>query len=390
MGRERFTVIGAGIVGLATAREIQRRRPGSAVVVVDKEPAVARHQTSHNSGVVHAGLYYKPGSLKAQLCAKGREMLKRFCEENALAYEPCGKVVVAVTEAEVPALKAIEGRARAAGVPGLRWLGPRDLRDVEPHCAGVAALHSPATAIADFHEISVQIASELDVRLGFEVVDIRRAGHGVTVAGPAGEITAGRLVVCAGLQADRVARLAGDAAGPAIVAFRGEYWRIVPERVAMVRGLIYPVPDPAYPFLGVHFTRRVGGAVDVGPNAILALAREGYRRRDVVPGDVAAALAWPGLRRLGRRHWRAGLREIHGSLSKSAFVGRARRLVPELTTADVMPAPAGVRAQAVDADGTLVDDFRIGGDGRVLTVRNAPSPAATSAFAIAEYLVDRM
>ncbi|MGH9115832.1 MAG: L-2-hydroxyglutarate oxidase [Acidimicrobiales bacterium] len=383
-------MIGAGILGLATAREIERRRPAAAVVVVDKEPVVARHQTSHNSGVVHAGLYYKPGSLKALLCAKGRDMLRRFCEEHALAYEACGKVVVAVTQAELPALKEIEARARSAGVPGLRWLEPRELREVEPHCDGTAALHSPATAIADFTEVARKIASELDVRFGFEVIDVRRAGRDITVLGSAGEVTSDRLVVCAGLQADRVARLAGDVAGPAIVAFRGEYWRIVPERAGLVRGLIYPVTDPSYPFLGVHFTRRLGGAVDVGPNAVMALAREGYRRLDVVPGDVAAALAWPGFRRMARRHWRAGLYEIEGSLSKSAFVARARRLVPELATSDVIPAPAGVRAQAVDADGTLVDDFRIGGDERILTVRNAPSPAATSAFAIAEYLVDRM
>jgi L-2-hydroxyglutarate oxidase LhgO len=361
--------------------------------VLEKETAVGRHQTSHNSGVVHAGLYYPPGSLKARLCARGRLLLQEFCAARHLPYEECGKVVVASTDAEVPALRNIETRAAANGVPGLRWLSRAELRTIEPHAAGVAAVHSPHTAITDFNKVAEAIAAELDVRLGFEVTSIQSAGPEVVVAGPGGEVTCDRLVVCAGLQADRVARLAGDGAEPAIVAFRGEYWRLVPERADLVRGLIYPVPDPAYPFLGVHFTRRVGGAVDLGPNAVLALSREGYSRLDIRLGDLASTLAWPGLRKMARLHWRAGLREMHGSLSKTAFVTEARRLVPDVTPADVVPAPAGVRAQAVDADGTLVDDFRIGraGElGRILTVRNAPSPGATSSLAIAEHLVDQL
>jgi L-2-hydroxyglutarate oxidase LhgO len=390
---ERFIVIGAGIIGLATAREIRHRHPDAEVTVVDKEAAVGRHQTGHNSGVVHAGLYYAPGSLKARLCTRGRQLLREFCETRDLDYEECGKLVVACGDGEVPALREIEARAQANGVPGLRWLDATALRDIEPHAAGVAALHSPHTAIVDFKRVAEAMGTELDVRLGFEVTELRGTGREVLVGGPAGELRGDRVVVCAGLQADRVARLAGDQAGPAIVAFRGEYWRLVPERAHLVRGLIYPVPDPAYPFLGVHFTRRVGGVVDLGPNAVLALAREGYRRRDVRVADVRETLAWPGFRKLTARHWRPGLRELRGSLSKRAFIAEARRLVPEVTAADVMPAPTGVRAQAVDVDGALVDDFRIGsvgGSGRILTVRNAPSPGATSSLAIAEYLVDEM
>jgi L-2-hydroxyglutarate oxidase LhgO len=390
---ERFVIVGAGIIGLATARELRHRHPDAAVTVVDKEAAVARHQTSHNSGVVHAGLYYQPGSLKARLCTRGRQLLREFCEARGLPYQECGKLVVASTTDEVPALRQIEARAEANGVPELRWLTGAELNDIEPHAAGVAALHSPRTAIVDFPKVAEAIAAELEVRLGFEVTGFRTTGTEVVVSGPAGELPADRVIVCAGLQADRVARLAGDQAGPAIVAFRGEYWRLVPERTHLVEGLIYPVPDPAYPFLGVHFTRRVGGVVDVGPNAVLALAREGYRRRDIRPADVRETLAWPGFRKMAGQHWRPGVRELRGSLSKRAFIAEARRLVPAVTAADVVPAPAGVRAQAVDADGSLVDDFRIGsapGSARVVTVRNAPSPGATSSLAIAEYLVDEV
>ncbi len=386
-------MVGAGIIGLATAREIARRRPDATVTVVDKELAVGRHQTGHNSGVVHAGLYYAPGSLKARLCTRGRVLLQEFCAERDLPYEECGKVVVARDVSELPALRAIETRAIANGVPGLRWLTGSGLAEVEPHAAGVAALHSPHTAIVDFGRVAEAFAADLDVRLGFEVTRIDLVGPTVVVGSPAGEVVADRVVVCAGLQSDRVARLAGDGTGPAIVAFRGEYWRLVPDRTHLVRGLIYPVPDPAYPFLGVHFTRRVGGVVDLGPNAVLALAREGYRRRDFRPDDVVAVLKWPGFRRMAKQHWRAGMREVWGSVSKSAFVAEARRLVPDVQVQDVVRAPAGVRAQAVDADGSLVDDFRIGwagGRGQVMTVRNAPSPGATSSLAIAEYIVDQL
>jgi L-2-hydroxyglutarate oxidase LhgO len=377
----RIGVIGAGILGLAVARRLSDA--GHEVTVLDKELTVAAHQTGHNSGVAHAGLYYAPGSLKAELCRRGIGMLQKFCLQEGLPYEECGKVVVARTEAELEPLLEIERRATLNGVPGLRRLTGAQLAEVEPYASGVAALHSPTTAIVDFPAVARALASPLDVRLGFEVVRIARTSTQVLVTGP-DTLAFDRLVVCAGLQSDRVARLAGDVAGPAIIPFRGEYYRLTDP--SLVRGLIYPVPDPRYPFLGVHFTRRVDGSVDIGPNAILATAREGYRRRDLSPRDLLETLRWPGFPALARAHWRTGLKEMYGSLSKRAFVAEARSFVPSLTTGDVVPAPAGVRAQAVDSDGTLVDDFRIGHVGDVFTIRNAPSPGATSSLAIADHL----
>ncbi|MFE9100870.1 L-2-hydroxyglutarate oxidase [Actinomadura geliboluensis] len=395
MAETRVGVVGAGILGLAIARRLAEARPGVRVTVLDKEDRVAAHQTGHNSGVAHAGLYYAPGSLKATLCRRGIGLLKEYCTDRNLPYEECGKVVVARDASELAALDEIERRATANGVPGLRRLTGGGLREIEPHAAGVAALHSPTTAIADFPAVARAFAADVaaaggEIRLGFEVVRLGRAGDRVTVASPHEELVFDRLVVCAGLQSDRVARLAGDAPAPAIIPFRGEYYRLVPSRTDLVRGLIYPVPDPRYPFLGVHFTRRVDGGVDIGPNAVLALAREGYRRRDVRPGDVWETVRWPGFRHLARRHWRTGAKELYGSAVKRAFVAEARGFVPALAAADVVAAPAGVRAQAVDPDGSLVDDFRIGRVGPVVTVRNAPSPAATSSLAIAEHVVERL
>ncbi|HET9075382.1 MAG TPA: L-2-hydroxyglutarate oxidase [Acidimicrobiales bacterium] len=399
MTGERYAVVGAGIVGLATARELARRRPGARVTVIDKEPEVGRHQTSHNSGVVHAGLYYPPGSLKARLCARGRTLLERYCERSGLPFDECGKVVVARHDGELAALADIESRARANRVPGLRRIDGPALAEVEPHARGVAALHSPRTAIVDFGLVARHLAADgdarLDLQLGFEVTGVSVRGREVVVSGPAGRnpVVADRVVLCAGLHSDRVARLAGATAVPRIVAFRGEYWRLVPSRAALVRGLIYPVPDPRYPFLGVHFTRRVDGSVDLGPNAVLALAREGYRRRDVEAAGLAGDLLSPAVLRMARANWRAGLHEMAGSLSKRVFVARAATLVPDITASDVERSPAGVRAQAVDPDGSLVDDFRIatvGPDGRVLAVVNAPSPAATSSLAIAEHICDQL
>ncbi|WP_433339122.1 L-2-hydroxyglutarate oxidase [Spirillospora sp. CA-294931] len=389
----RIGVVGAGILGLAVARRLGEVRPDARVTVLDKEDRVAAHQTGHNSGVAHAGLYYAPGSLKATLCRRGVGLLKEYCAQRGLPYDECGKVVVARDAAELPALDAIERRAAANGVPGLRRLDAAALREIEPHAAGVAALHSPTTAIVDFPAIARAYADDVvkaggELRLGFEVVRLRRSGERVLVASPDEQLGFDRLVVCAGLQSDRLARLAGDSPAPAIVPFRGEYYRLA--RPDLVNGLIYPVPDPRYPFLGVHFTRRVDGGVDVGPNAVLALAREGYRRRDVRPSDLLETLRWPGFRRLARRHWRTGLKELYGSASKRAFAAEARAFVPEVTAADLVPAPAGVRAQAVDPDGSLVDDFRIGRLGPIVTVRNAPSPAATSSLAIADHIVDEL
>jgi L-2-hydroxyglutarate oxidase LhgO len=389
-------VVGAGIIGLAVARRILELRPGASVTVLDKEPEVGRHQTGHNSGVVHAGLYYPRDSLKARLCRRGVGLLRDYCQERGIPYVECGKTVVAVSEEELPRLHDIEERARHNGVPGLRRLDAAGIREIEPHVTGVAGLHSPTTAIVDFVAVARAYAADVvaaggTLRLGAAVDRIERSADpgGVVVVHAGGERhELDHLVICAGLQSDRVARLAGDDAEPAIVPFRGEYLTVRPERTHLVRGLVYPVPDPRYPFLGVHFTRRVDGRLDVGPNAVLAGAREGYRRSSLRPRELAETLAWPGFRQLARQHWRMGASELRGSLSRRAFVEAARRYVPELTAADIDGRHAGVRAQALDRDGSLVDDFRISRLGPVTAVRNAPSPGATSSLAIAEHLVD--
>jgi len=391
----RVGVVGAGIVGLAIARRLAEVR-GDEVVVFEKEPDLALHQTGHNSGVVHSGLYYKPGSLKAVLCRRGVELLEEFCEQHALEYRRLGKVVVARNEVEVARLRDIEARAHANGVPEVRWLDAAALREIEPNVRGLAALHSPTTAIVDYRQIARAMADDVrahggQIHLGRAITGIERGDGGrVTVSHGEDRDTVDELIVCAGLQSDLVARLAGDERSPAIVPFRGEYHRLTPRSGRLVNGLVYPVPDPAYPFLGVHITPRVDGTVDVGPNAVFALAREGYLRRDVNVRDAWQALAWPGTRRLFRAHWRTGLREMHGSLSRRAFAAAAREYLPALTAADLVRAPAGVRAQAVDRDGSLVDDFRISSLGPVTAIRNAPSPAATSSLAIAEHVVDRI
>ena len=394
---KRYVVIGAGIVGLATARELAIRSPDAQVTVLDKEAAVAGHQTSHNSGVVHAGVYYQPGSLKAQLCLSGRRLLEDFCDEHGITFERCGKVVVATGAHELAALDAIEGRARANKVPGLRRLDRRGLEAIEPHAAGIAALHSPGTAIVDYGAVAAALAGSglFKVRLGFEVTSIRSHRAELVVASeqPTEPIRADRVIICGGLHADRLAEAAGHRPVASIVAFRGEYWRLEPGRSDLVRGLIYPVPDPRYPFLGVHFTRRVDGSVDVGPNAVLALAREGYSWRDVDLRYLARTATSQAFVRMALANWRAGVHELAGSLSKRVFVERASHLVPELTVADIHRVPAGVRAQALGADGALLDDFvvqRFGTAGSVVCVINAPSPAATSAFAIGRHLAEQV
>jgi L-2-hydroxyglutarate oxidase LhgO len=386
-------VVGAGIVGLAFARELLRRHPGVRLTVVDKEREVAQHQTGHNSGVVHAGIYYQPGSLKAQLCRRGVELLRTYCEEHGIDYRECGKLIIAADENERPALQDIYQRGLANGVPDLRMMDAAGIPDLEPHAVGVAAVHSPRTAIVDFAEVCRSLASDLGrdgvtFRMESEVLGIRHRGAKVQLATTSGGLEVDHLVTCAGLGADRVARLAGDDDDPRIVPFRGEYWMLVPERRHLVKGLIYPVPDPAFPFLGVHLTSRVDGEVLIGPNAVLAFAREGYRWRDLRWADLGETLRWPGFRRLARRYWRAGADEMRRSLSRSLFVEDARRYVPELGPDDVVRAEAGVRAQAVSRAGDLVDDFHFSTVGRVMNVRNAPSPAATSSLAIAERIAD--
>lgn len=396
MNQPSYAVVGGGILGAATARRLLQLRPDASVTLLEKEPVLAEHQTGHNSGVVHAGLYYTPGSLKARLCRRGVGLLQDFCAEHTLAYDECGKVLVALNGMEKSRLADIKQRAVANGVPGVRELDAAQLAGIEPHVTGVAGLHSPHTAIVDYAAVTRAMAKDIaaaggTVRTSFEVTGLRQDGHQTVITGSGGqEERADRVVLCAGLQSDRVAALAGDEPDPRIVPFRGEYYLLRPERRNLVRGLIYPVPDPRHPFLGVHLTPRVDGEVMVGPNAVLALAREGYGWSRISARDLRDAVGWPGFRRFAARHWRTGAAEMLGSLSKQRFIGAARRYVPELTTADVVPGPRGVRAQALDADGSLVDDFRISRRGSVLSVRNAPSPAATSSLAIAEYIVDTL
>ncbi len=390
----KIAVIGGGIVGTAVARRLLQVQPDANVTVLEKEPVLAAHQTGHNSGVVHSGLYYTPGSLKARLCRRGVSLLRDFCTERELSYDQIGKVLVARDESEDARLAGIFARALANGVPGVRMLSAAQLREIEPSVRGVSGIHSPETAIVDYAAVTRALAEDVvaaggSVRTSSEVTALTTHGAQTLVRSRSGDENAFDLVInCAGLQADRVAELAGDDADPRILPFRGEYYLLRPERRHLVRGLIYPVPDPRYPFLGVHLTPRVDGEVMVGPNAVLALAREGYGWSQISVRDLREAIAWPGFRRFARKHWRAGAAEMLGSLSRRAFVEAARKYVPELSTADVVPGPRGVRAQAIGRDGSLVDDFRVSRRGSVLSVRNAPSPAATSSLAIAEHVVD--
>jgi L-2-hydroxyglutarate oxidase len=392
----RVVVVGAGILGLASARTALRELPDANVTVIEKEADVAMHQTGHNSGVVHAGLYYKPGSLKARLCRRGVGLIREYCVEHGLAYLECGKVLVATDERELARLDGILERAETNGVPGVRRVDERELRTLEPHAAGVGGLHSPSTAVVDFGEVSRRLRDDVQelgavVRLRTAVGAIRDGQSGAEVELAGGEVLAAdRVLVCAGLQADQLARASGRAADPRIIPFRGEYYALRPGREQLVRGLIYPVPDPALPFLGVHLTRTAHGGVLVGPNAVLALAREGYRRRSINPRDVADIASWPGMRRVATRHWRTAIAEVARSASRAMFVRDARRYVPELRVGDVVPARAGVRAQAISAAGALLDDFALDAGRNVVWVRNAPSPAATSSLAIAEELVARL
>ncbi|WP_181807322.1 L-2-hydroxyglutarate oxidase [Streptomyces shenzhenensis] len=391
MPDETVGVVGAGIVGLATAREIALRRPGTRVVVLEKEQEVSRHQTGHNSGVVHAGIYYTPGSLKADLCVRGVSLLREYCQDRRLPYQEIGKLVVAVREDELGRMENLYERAKNNHVPELRKVSREQIRELEPHAGGIAALHSPRTAITDYPAIARAFAKDVvdsggEVRLGFPVTSITTVPAGIEVASPRDRVRVDRLILCAGLQSDSVAQLAQDRQEPRIVPFRGEYLLLRPDRAHLVRGLIYPVPDPRYPFLGVHFTPRVDGSVEVGPNAVLALAKEGYRRSRVSPRDLLALAAYPGVWKMAAQHWRTGVKEYRGSFSTAAFMKDAGRYVPEAGVRDVVRGGAGVRAQALDRDGTLVDDFRIHRFGRITAVRNAPSPAATASMAIAEHI----
>ncbi len=394
IGERHVGVIGGGIVGMAIARALTQR--GVTVTVLEKEDRLAAHQTGHNSGVAHAGLYYPPGSLKATLCTRGRELLREYCAERGLPYRELGKLVVATKIEELPGLDRIEERARANGVPGLVRFGPEAIREIEPHVAGLAALHSPRTAVVDFVAVTNAMADDVraaggSVLVNAEVTSIRPQGDRVEVSTDDRDFQFDSLVVCAGLQADRLAVAAGASADPAILPFRGEYRILNPARAYLVRGMVYPVPDPAFPFLGVHFTRGVDDSVHVGPNAVPALAREGYRWRTVSARETWAAIRWPGSRPLARRHWATGSREIVASLVKPLFVTEARRFIPELRVGDLGGrTDSGVRAQACDRAGRLLDDFAIDRVGPVTLLRNAPSPAATSSLAIADHVVDEV
>lgn len=388
-------VVGAGILGLATARELQGRRPGLRVAVLDKEQRIGLHQTGRASGVVHRGVYYAPGSLKARLCVDGAARLLAYCEERGIPIRRCGKVVVATTADELPRLDELHRRSVANGVPGAELIGPERLGELEPHVAGIRALHSPQTAVVDFSLVAGAYADDIrnrggELLLGLEVRGFAHRGGVTRVETSGGAVEASRVVVCAGVYADRLAAGSGAPAEPRIVPFRGDYLVLRPERRSLVRGLVYPVPDPAFPFLGIHTTIRPDGEVWLGPNAVLALAREGYRRRDVSLRDVREILRSRGFRRMARRHWRTGSTEAVRDLSKRLFVASARKLLPELEVADVVPGPSGIRAQALASDGSLVDDFLFHESDGVVHVRNAPSPGATSSLAIAEVIADRV
>jgi len=381
-------VVGGGIVGLATAHAVAARHPQASVVVLEAETEVGAHQSSHNSGVLHSGLYYTPGSLRARLCVDGRRRMIDFCREHQIAHDVTGKLVVATDRQEVSRLEHLHTRGNANGLAGIRRLAPGEWGDIEPHIRGIAALHVPEAGVADFHAVTIKLAETLagDVRTGWPVTSIQRGGDTWEVAGPSGSVIADRLVTCAGLQSDRVAAMAGAEPPVRIVPFRGEYFALSGASEGLVRHLAYPVPDPRFPFLGVHFTRRIDGVVEVGPNAVPAVGRHHYRGARPDLREFAGTLATPGFARLALRYAATGVAEIVRSRSVGLYAQSARRLLPDLHTADLAPAGAGVRAQAISRQGKLVDDFALLRQDGALHVLNAPSPAATASLAIGDYL----
>lgn len=386
-----IAIVGGGIVGLATATALLSSEPSLAITVLEKEVNCGQHQSGHNSGVIHSGIYYKPGSLKARLCVAGAKKMIDFCTEQQVPFAICGKVIVATAEEEIPRLQELQRRGSANGLAGLRWLQTEELRALEPHTAGIAALHVPTTGIVDYRQVVRVLADRLAAKgVTFlhqaEVGQIRRSPHGLSLRSAAGDVQARLMINCAGLYADEVARRAGAHPELQIVPFRGEYYFVRPERRDLVRGLIYPVPDPRFPFLGVHFTRTVHGELEAGPNAVMAFAREGYEKTALHPGELLQTLGYVGFRRMALRYWRTGAYEYYRSFSRKAFVAALQRLVPAITVRDVIPGGSGVRAQAVAPDGRLVDDFHIQRDDRAIHVLNAPSPAATASLAIGEYI----
>ncbi len=387
-------IVGGGIVGLAIALRTLERRPGTRLLLLEKEQQLAMHQSGHNSGVIHSGLYYKPGSLKARNCMEGYRQLLDFCEREAIPHEVCGKIVVATREEELPRLEDLHQRGVANGLIGLRMLSSEEIREIEPHCAGIRGLHVPQTGIVDYRTVAMKYAEKVlqmggDIRCGHRVTQIRRNANGVEVVANGKGFAGRQLVTCAGLQSDRMARFTNPDLDLRIIPFRGEYYKLTLAAQGLVRHLIYPVPDPAFPFLGVHFTRMINGGVECGPNAVLAFAREGYRKTDISLRDTLETLAWPGFRKVATKYWRAGLGEFHRSFSKTAFVHALQRLVPDIRMEDVEIGGSGVRAQACSREGSLIDDFFILEDGPVVHVCNAPSPAATASLAIGASIADR-
>ncbi len=391
--RAEMVIVGAGIIGLATAYQLLLAHPGLRLAVLDKEDRPASHQSGRNSGVIHAGIYYAPGSLKARLCRAGKLELETFAAEHDIPFERCGKLVVALDRTELPRLAALGERAGANEVPGLEIVGPERIRELEPHATGLRGLWSPTTGIIDYSAVCAALADEIGgrggvIETGRRLTGIDQRPHELVLATTRGELVTRDMVACAGLQSDRVARLTGERPSERIVPFRGSYWVLSADARPLVRGLIYPVPDPRFPFLGVHFTRRIDGEVWAGPNAALAFAREGYRRRDLALRDVGGIIGSRGFARLALRYWRTGAAELWRDVSKRAFHRALVRYLPELRLDQLAPGRSGVRAQALDPDGTLVDDFRLGGTGHVLHVRNAPSPAATASLAIGRVLAE--
>jgi L-2-hydroxyglutarate oxidase len=390
-GSADIAVIGAGVVGLATTVALTERHPELRVVVLDKELRIGAHQTGHNSGVIHSGIYYKPGSYKARLCVEGARLMAEFCDAHGIGWERCGKVIVATDESEVPRLQALYERGTANGVAGLKLITAEEVREQEPHCRAVQGLLSPATGIVDYTRVTEAMAGLVrqrgaEILTGARVRAIRRRADGLVMETGQGPVPARHLINCAGLYSDRVAAMMGVRPEVQIVPFRGEYYMIRPERRSLVRNLIYPVPDPQFPFLGVHFTRTVHGDVEAGPNAVLAFAREGYTLGTVRPAEVFGYVGYRGFWAMVRKYWRMGMYELYRSASKSAFVASLQRLVPDIGPADIARGGAGVRAQAVAPDGALVDDFKIAVTAGAVHVLNAPSPAATASLAIGRHI----
>jgi (S)-2-hydroxyglutarate dehydrogenase len=387
-------VIGGGIVGLATAYQLTREHPGRRVVVLEKEADLAHHQTGHNSGVLHSGIYYKPGSLKAINCRAGKKAMEEFCAAEEISYEICGKVIVAVDDTELPALERIYERGQANGV-NCTMIDKSRLAELEPYAAGVRAIHVPETGIVNYRQVCLRLAERVRERDGEVLTSTRVTGmkmnaSSVVLTTTVCDLEAGQVVTCAGLHCDRVTAMSGEKMGAKVIPFRGEYFALKPEVHHFCKNLIYPVPDPNFPFLGVHFTRMIDGSVECGPNAVLAFAREGYHKTDLNIADLAESLTYPGFLRLAAKYWRMGLGEMWRSISKAAFVKALQRLLPEIKAEHLEPAPAGVRAQAVSPDGGLVDDFLIKMNDRVINIGNTPSPAATASLNIGKLIVERL